>query len=99
MCIDLCAAPGGWCQVAARHMPSESVILGIDLLPIRPIRNVKTLVQDITTAVSRGLRPGRRRNGRRARVLAVARDGPAAHSACCATPLLLVRVIRNAARW
>jgi AdoMet-dependent rRNA methyltransferase SPB1 len=51
VCLDLCAAPGGWCQVAARHMPSESVILGIDLLPIRPIRNVKTIVQDITTAV------------------------------------------------
>jgi len=49
VCLDLCAAPGGWCQVAAKHMPSGSIILGVDLLPIRPIAKVKTLVQDITT--------------------------------------------------
>ena len=55
MCIDLCAAPGGWCQVAAKAMPANSVVLGVDLLPIRPIRNVKTLVSDITTAECRSL--------------------------------------------
>lgn len=51
--IDLCAAPGGWCQVAAKYMPVGSIILGIDLLPIRPIRNVKTIVSDITTSECR----------------------------------------------
>jgi AdoMet-dependent rRNA methyltransferase SPB1 len=53
VCIDLCAAPGGWCQVASQLMPKGSLILGIDILPIRTIRGVKTLVNDITTAECR----------------------------------------------
>lgn len=33
-------------------MPSGSLIIGVDLLPIRAIPKVKTFVEDITTPVS-----------------------------------------------
>ena len=62
--IDLCAAPGGWTQVASRTMNSKrgsssttgtnsnnsgSIILAVDILPMRAIPNVITLIGDITT--------------------------------------------------
>jgi AdoMet-dependent rRNA methyltransferase SPB1 len=55
VCIDLCAAPGGWCQVAQKCMPAMSTIIGIDLLPIRAMRGVKTFQCDITTPLCRQL--------------------------------------------
>ncbi|KAM0921585.1 hypothetical protein ACQ4PT_006769 [Festuca glaucescens] len=48
--LDLCAAPGGWLQVAVTRAPAAAFVVGVDLVPIRPVRGAHALTEDITTS-------------------------------------------------
>mmetsp|Transcript_5265 Transcript_5265/g.9337 ORF Transcript_5265/g.9337 Transcript_5265/m.9337 type:complete len:1061 (-) Transcript_5265:400-3582(-) len=49
--LDLCAAPGGWTQIASRTCSNQCKVIAVDILPIRSLhnKNVVTLIGDITT--------------------------------------------------
>jgi 23S rRNA (uridine2552-2'-O)-methyltransferase len=50
--IDLGAAPGGWSQVVKEIVGEKGTIIGIDLSPIEPIKDVTFLQGDMTEETS-----------------------------------------------
>ena len=44
--IDLGAAPGGWCQYAAKKMQGNGYIVGLDLLEMQPLDGVELIQGD-----------------------------------------------------
>mgnify|MGYP001472057402 FL=1 len=44
--IDLGAAPGGWCQYAAKKIQGNGYIVGLDLLEMQPLEGVDLIQGD-----------------------------------------------------
>lgn len=45
--LDLGAAPGSWCQVAAEKVGKNGTVIGVDIQEVEPIDNVTLFVGDI----------------------------------------------------
>jgi len=46
--IDIGSAPGGWLEVASKQVGPEGVVIGVDLVSVKPIgKNVKIIRADI----------------------------------------------------
>ena len=50
--VDLGAAPGSWCQVAAQKVGRQGRVLAIDLLPVASMLGVESLEGDFTEATA-----------------------------------------------
>ena len=46
--VDLGAAPGAWCQYAARKVGERGTVIGLDILPMDPLPGVVLLQGDFT---------------------------------------------------
>ncbi|MBU3070564.1 23S rRNA (uridine(2552)-2'-O)-methyltransferase RlmE [Aestuariicella sp. G3-2] len=46
--VDLGAAPGGWCQVAARHVGDDGRVIASDILPMDSLAGVEFVRGDFT---------------------------------------------------
>lgn len=46
--VDLGAAPGGWSQIAKEIIGDNGKLIGVDILPILPLKNVVFLQADMT---------------------------------------------------
>ena len=44
--LDLGAAPGSWLQVASQRAPKNAILVGLDLVPIVPLKDVAFLQMD-----------------------------------------------------
>mmetsp|Transcript_2329 Transcript_2329/g.6885 ORF Transcript_2329/g.6885 Transcript_2329/m.6885 type:complete len:221 (-) Transcript_2329:36-698(-) len=47
--VDLCAAPGSWCQVLRRRCAPGAAIVAVDVQKMQPVEGVTILKGDITT--------------------------------------------------
>ncbi|KAF0193301.1 MAG: 23S rRNA (uridine2552-2'-O)-methyltransferase [Gammaproteobacteria bacterium] len=46
--VDLGAAPGGWSQIAARHVGPGGRVIATDILPMEALQNVEFVLGDFT---------------------------------------------------
>lgn len=44
--VDLGAAPGGWSQLAARHVGGQGAVIALDILPMEPLPGVEFIQGD-----------------------------------------------------
>jgi len=48
--IDIGSAPGGWLEVASKEVGPDGLVIGVDLVAVKPVgKNVKILRADITS--------------------------------------------------